>query len=317
MKENLHHGVARGESPRLPHQASRERRAKFLATPCAGGCDRLPPVSAAKLKNAKVWKCARCAKGRPRVRPAGPCAGYEAPCDAMPAKNSLQPADGPWRCRPCATRKAQAELSGDAKARARNGFRQWWAALSEEAREAERAKRCQLRECKAPGCQGRPADARRSYCSEACRQTGRPGRALTPCAACGGPSLKGRRTCSESCLAEIAARRRAHLGSQVNDYGQPILRSEAQRARRREQAKTKYRRPDKAAVIARLTTEQDGKCKVCGCDGGERGLVLDHCHTSGDPRAMLCCRCNAAFGLMLEQPKRIEGLLNYALAWSA
>lgn len=316
MNENLHHAVSRGESPRLPHQASRERRAKFLATPCAGGCNRLPPVSASVHKNAKAWKCARCAKGRRRILPTGPCAGYNAPCDAMPAKNSLQPTDGPWRCRPCATRKAQAELSGDAKVRARNGFRQWWAALPEEQRQEERNKRCQLRECKAPGCQGRPAEGR-TYCSEACRQTGRPKRAPTPCAACGGPCLKGRHTCSDSCLAEVAARRRAHLGSQVNAYGQPIIRSEAARARRRKEAKVKYRRPDKLTVIARLTTEQDGKCKVCGCDGGERGLVLDHCHASGNPRAMLCCRCNIAFGMMLEQPKRIEGLLNYALAWSA
>ena len=125
-----------------PHHASRARRARFLAIPCAGGCGRLPPESAAKVRNAKVWKCARCAKGQRRIPPTGPCAGYNAPCDAMPAKNSLQPADGPWRCCPCATRKAQAELSGESLDRARNGYRQWWAALSEEQRQEERAKRC-------------------------------------------------------------------------------------------------------------------------------------------------------------------------------
>ena len=133
---------------------------------------------------------------------------------------------------------------------------------------------------------------------------------------CGSPPPKGRRTCSDSCLAEVAVRQRALVGSRVNAYGQPIIRSEAARAKRRKERAVKYRRPDKAAVIARLTAEQDGKCKACGCDGGERGLVLDHCHRSGEPRAMLCSRCNAALGLMLEQPKRIEGLLAYALAWS-
>jgi len=134
---------------------------------------------------------------------------------------------------------------------------------------------------------------------------------------CGAPTVGQRKTCSDPCFAESAARRRALVGSQLTSYGQPIIRSESTRARRRKDRATRYKRPDKAEVIARLTAEQDGKCKVCGCDGGERGLVLDHCHRSGEPRAMLCCRCNAALGLMLEQPKRIEGLLAYALAWSA
>lgn len=138
----------RGAVRPAPHGASRDRRAKFLATPCAGGCDRLPPASAARQKNPKAWKCARCAKGRPRVSPTGPCAGYEAPCDAMPTKNSVQPTDGPWRCRPCATRRAQASLSGDALARARGGYKNWWTSLSEEQRQAERAKRAKPRKAK-------------------------------------------------------------------------------------------------------------------------------------------------------------------------
>ena len=295
MNENLHHAVSRGESPRVPHQASRERRAKFLATPCAGGCPRLPPASAARQKNPKAWKCARCAKGRPRIPPTGPCAGHEAPCGAMPAKNSLQPADGPWRCRTCASRKAQAELSGDAKARARNGFRQWWAALSEEQRQEERNKRCQLRECGAPGCQERPAEGR-AYCSAACRQAGRPRPTPTPCMACGSPSPQGRRTCSLECQKKVAA-------SVV------AVRSDACRARRRKEKAARYRRPDKQQVIERLTREQGEACAVCL---ETVPLVLDHDHATGDPRAMLCRRCNAGFGLMRECPSKIRGLLAYA-----
>lgn len=129
-----------------PHHASRERRAKFLSTPCAGGCGRLPPVSAYRSAlSSKAWRCAKCAQGRARVRPVGPCAGYGVPCAATPKTNSAQPKDGPWRCRPCAARKAQAELSGESLARARSGFKNWWESLSEEQRQVERAKRSKPR----------------------------------------------------------------------------------------------------------------------------------------------------------------------------
>ena len=167
--------------------------------------------------------------------------------------------------------------------------------------------------CKADACEVL-VGVGKTYCSPECRPARK---ARAGCSVCGAPTIGKRRTCSDACIAESAAQRIALIGSQLTSHGQPILRSESTRARRRKDRATRYKRPDKAEVIARLTTEQDGKCKACGCDGGERGLVLDHCHKSGEPRAMLCCRCNAALGLMLEQPKRIEGLLAYALAWCA
>ncbi len=95
----------------------------------------------------------------------------------------------------------------------------------------------------------------------------------------------------------------------------------ALRAKRRRKAKAKrykgYRGADRAAVIERLLREQGGLCAIClhpGCALGDGtvGLVLDHCHTSGKARAMLCTRCNAALGLMREDPDNIEVLRCYA-----
>lgn len=88
-------------------------------------------------------------------------------------------------------------------------------------------------------------------------------------------------------------------------------RSEAVRAKRRKHARNAYKGKDKPEVIARLTAEQKGRCKVCGCEGaklgdGTVGLVLDHCHATGRPRAMLCGPCNAALGLLGESPTRIK-----------
>lgn len=65
-----------------------------------------------------------------------------------------------------------------------------------------------------------------------------------------------------------------------------------------------------------MTAEQGGRCYICGGAGvqlgnGTRGLVLDHCHTTGEPRAMLCTRCNVAVGCVREKPRVAEALLNY------
>lgn len=133
--------------------------------------------------------------------------------------------------------------------------------------------------------------------------------ATTPCVVCAKPCV-GRKTCGDACLEEML-RRRSTIGA----------RTPKQREKRRRYERTKYRGKDKAQVIARLTAEQGGRCKVCGHEGtelgdGKRGLVLDHCHETGRPRAMLCTRCNAALGQMRESPDLIAALWRYALVWA-
>lgn len=137
---------------------------------------------------------------------------------------------------------------------------------------------------------------------------------VRPCVVCEKPHPLKRSTCSEACRAEFVAK-------MVRESSTVGARSEAVRARRRRHAANAYRGKDKAAVIARLTKEQRGKCKVCGCEGtplgnGKVGLVLDHCHATGVPRALLCGPCNAALGLLGESPARIAALHRYALSWA-
>lgn len=125
--------------------------------------------------------------------------------------------------------------------------------------------------------------------------------AMAACTHCGKPARRRLRTCSEECA---RARQVA--------FTQP-LRSKSRRARRAADKRARYRGSDKAQVIAKLTSAQDGCCAICD----ERtSLVLDHDHQSGRPRAMLCIRCNAAFGQMRESPQRIRRLLEYANKWS-
>ena len=68
-----------------------------------------------------------------------------------------------------------------------------------------------------------------------------------------------------------------------------------------------------------MFTAQNGVCAVCGqpetaIDSRTKqtkNLQVDHCHTSGGIRALLCKECNNALGLLQDDPERIRLLLRY------
>jgi hypothetical protein len=69
-----------------------------------------------------------------------------------------------------------------------------------------------------------------------------------------------------------------------------------------------------------LFATQSGVCAVCGQPettndsrtGKTKNLQIDHCHTTGRVRALLCKECNNALGLLHDDPVRIRLLLQYA-----
>lgn len=54
---------------------------------------------------------------------------------------------------------------------------------------------------------------------------------------------------------------------------------------------------------------QGGECANPGCSN--EATVVDHCHTSGSVRQMLCNGCNTAYGQLAEDAQRMAGLLQY------
>ena len=65
-----------------------------------------------------------------------------------------------------------------------------------------------------------------------------------------------------------------------------------------------------------LLTAQGGVCAVCKCSpDSERclhgHLVVDHCHTSGDVRGLLCSRCNATLGESMDNVSTLQALIQY------
>ena len=74
---------------------------------------------------------------------------------------------------------------------------------------------------------------------------------------------------------------------------------EGKEANRRYSYKKRYGDP---AIYDRLIAAQDGKCALCGCPEGEQRLRVDHDHTTGKVRALLCHKCNQALGFFDDQP---------------
>jgi hypothetical protein len=63
----------------------------------------------------------------------------------------------------------------------------------------------------------------------------------------------------------------------------------------------KYRlRPTQ--VIAMLD-EQAGRCAICGRDISDFSFVVDHDHTTGAVRGLLCRRCNTVVGFVESPPE--------------
>ena len=63
-----------------------------------------------------------------------------------------------------------------------------------------------------------------------------------------------------------------------------------------------------------MLEQQNYKCACCGVDNkdsGAKGLVVDHNHTTGEVRQLLCSSCNTALGLLKEDEYIIDNLLEY------
>lgn len=87
-----------------------------------------------------------------------------------------------------------------------------------------------------------------------------------------------------------------------------------------ENARLMYRFGIRQADYDRMYVEQDGKCAICGSEGGlrrgdkVRRLHVDHCHATGEVRSLLCRPCNVALGHMKDDPDLLIAAAFYLLA---
>lgn len=67
---------------------------------------------------------------------------------------------------------------------------------------------------------------------------------------------------------------------------------------------------------------QDFQCAICGRDEtlrktGGYPLTIDHCHTSGKVRGLLCHQCNSGIGQLYDSPDLMRKAIAYVEQWGA
>ena|ERR1035437_239535 len=58
-----------------------------------------------------------------------------------------------------------------------------------------------------------------------------------------------------------------------------------------------------------LVESQNGKCAICGREGIT--LCIDHCHSTGRVRGLLCHLCNSYIGVIKESPEVLARAQRY------
>jgi len=81
-------------------------------------------------------------------------------------------------------------------------------------------------------------------------------------------------------------------------------------------AQRKHRYGVDNAEFMRLMDMQKGLCAICNVglkENGERNIkpCIDHCHTTGAVRGLLCHRCNVALGLLDDDIERLNKAVEY------
>jgi len=63
--------------------------------------------------------------------------------------------------------------------------------------------------------------------------------------------------------------------------------------------------------LAMLVKQQDGKCALCQCELGSDKFCIDHNHTSGEVRGILCFKCNTGLGQFQDDPALLRAAAAY------
>ena len=63
------------------------------------------------------------------------------------------------------------------------------------------------------------------------------------------------------------------------------------------------------AEFNEMVAQQGGKCKIATCDGPAEHL--DHNHTTGELRGILCNTCNVSLGMACDSPVKLRAQAQY------
>lgn len=86
---------------------------------------------------------------------------------------------------------------------------------------------------------------------------------------------------------------------------------ERKRSARRCELKKKY--GISTETYEQMLASQGGVCAICHTKPDGKDLAVDHCHTSGKVRGLLCSNCNTALGLFGDDLERMIRARDYLL----
>ena len=67
-----------------------------------------------------------------------------------------------------------------------------------------------------------------------------------------------------------------------------------------------------SSTVKEITAKQENVCAICGRIAS---LCVDHCHSNGKVRGMLCAKCNQGLGLFYDNPILLEKAVEYLTIW--
>jgi len=130
--------------------------------------------------------------------------------------------------------------------------------------------------------------------------------------------------------AEYSRKYRANNAERIKQKTQT---SEFKEKNKQKSAKFRKRNPDliknnkrKALLLKKynitleeydsLLLKQDHKCAICSSDmaqSNKQYLCVDHCHTTGKVRGLLCDKCNMGLGLFQDNIELLQNSITYLL----
>jgi hypothetical protein len=123
-----------------------------------------------------------------------------------------------------------------------------------------------------------------------------------------------------------ANRRPREMESQCRTCGAPICRERGEMGQPKKYCDAECRQRYRAVAThglgdgryAALLNEQHGVCAICGSADPKgshgRSFAIDHCHSTGVVRGLLCSPCNQALGLFSDDPERMRRAAAYVEA---
>ena len=101
---------------------------------------------------------------------------------------------------------------------------------------------------------------------------------------------------------------------QLEKYHELPIETKRHRRRKRD---PEYHKAYKLKTLYGLTTEQfsamiveqNSVCKICSCHLDKP--QIDHCHTTGKVRGLLCRSCNTSLGLLKENTNTLHSMIQY------